>query len=119
MQNKRFKYTILKNTDGKYWLWFDEKGKLVEGTYVPNLQPYHEIDTRSVLREGAEVWTEDLVSVPEACQLRPLGEYTDAYRVKARLRDESKFLANPTPGANAPKDGLGGFSPVGKKPGRG
>ncbi len=119
MHNKRFKYTILKNTDGKYWLYFDEKGHMVEGKYVPNLQPYHEIETGAQLREGAEVWTEDLVSVPEACQLRPLGEYSENYKVKARLRDESKFLAGgPGPG-QAPQQGGIEFHPTGKTPGRG
>ena len=113
MHNKRFKYTILKNMDGKYWLWFDEKGSIVEGQYVPNLQPYHEIETRAILKEGAEIWTEDLVSVPGACQLRPLGEYSDKYVVKARIINESKYLANPVASQSI------NFTPTGKTPGRG
>ena len=112
MQNKRFKYTILKNTDGRYWLWFDERGTVIDGKYVPNLQPYHEIDTHAVLREGAEIWTNDLVSVPDACQLKPMGEYSENYVVKAKIVDESKYLTNPVENAIDAR-------PTGKKPGRG
>lgn len=119
MHNKRFKYTILKNTDGKYWLWFDEKGKIVDGKYVPNMQPYHEIDTNAVLCDGAEIWTEDLVSVPESCQLRPLGEYSENYKVKARIKDESKYIASPAPSPAPTLGGVSNFEPTGKRPGRG
>ena len=114
MKNTRYKYTILRNADGKFWLWFDEKGEMVNGKYVPNMKPYHEIETGANLRVGAQIWTEDLSSVPESTQLRPLGEYSEAYQVKARIRDESKFLAEPA-------EGITGMPPVpsGKRPGGG
>ena len=95
MKASRYMYTILKNPDGKFWLWFDEKGEMVSGKYVPYMKPYHEIETNSELRIGAQIWTEDLMSIPESTQLRPLGEYSEAYVVKARIRDESQFLAEP------------------------
>jgi hypothetical protein len=109
MSNKRYMYTILKNTNGKYWLWFDEIGKMVDGVYVPNLQPYHEIETTAILQEGAKIWTEDLMSVPEMCQLRPLGEYSANYVVKARIRNEAKYLARPA--AIPPPPSTGGKTP--------
>ena len=118
MQQTKFKYTILKNMDGKYWLWFDEKGSVIEGKYVPNLKPYHEIETRSVLRDGAEIWTDDLTSIPESCQLRPFGEYSEAYVVKARINDESKFLAD-CPAAVSGIGMSGHIGIPGKKPGMG
>lgn len=120
MQQKRFKYTILRNHDGKFWLWFDEKGTIIDGKYRPNLQPYHEIDTRAPLREGAEIWTEDLESIPASFQLRPFGEYTSNYVVKAKILNEERYLAvsaapagPDAPGPSAPP------VPAGKKPGRG
>lgn len=114
MAQMRYKYTILKNMDGKYWLWFDERGTMVGDKYVPNLHPYHEIITSQTLREGAEIWTDELVSVPEACQLRPLGEYSDNYKVRARIKDESKFVD----AGQAPAPSVHHANP-GKKPGRG
>jgi hypothetical protein len=112
MKDIRYKYTILKNTDGKYWLWFDEKGNIVDGKYVPNLQPYHEIVTSNALREGAEIWSNEIVSVPESCQIRPIGQYSSAHQVKAKIKNESAYLATPPdPGVQTPI--------AGKKPGRG
>lgn len=102
------------NSDGKFWLWFDEGGHFVEGKYVPMLVAYHEIDTQSVLREGATIWSNDLESTISMCQLRPAGQYSDVYVVKARIKNESAYLANPP--ALEPQQEQ---KPVGKKPGRG
>lgn len=114
----RYKYTILKNVDGKYWLWFDEKGTVIDGKYIPNLQPYHEIETHQKLRNGAEIWTEELTSIPESCQLRPMGEYSGAYVVKARLKNEAAYLETPPSTDNAQTGPV--FNPsMGKRPGMG
>lgn len=106
MKQTRYRYTILKNTDGKYWLWFDEGGKFENGVYVPNMKPYHEIVTELALEEGSFIFTDELISIPESCQLRPLGEYSNNYVVKARLRDEKQRM----PDMKMPR---------GKMPGRG
>ena len=114
MKTNKYMYTILKNSDGKYWLWFDEGGSVVENVYRPNMHPYHEIITNSELRDGAEIWIDELEAVPESCELRPRGDYTDAYLVCARLKDESKYLATAPEivDPHMPK-------PIEKKPGRG
>ena len=114
MKTNKYMYTILKCGNGSYWLWFDEGGSVVDNVYRPNIHPYHEIVTNSVLREGAEIWIDDLESIPETCELRPLGNYTETYVVQARIKDESKYLASAPEivDPHMPK-------PIEKKPGRG
>lgn len=103
------------SSDGKYWLWFDEGGVFVEGKYVPMHVAYHEIETRQELREGATIWSNELESTISVCQLRPEGQYSNQYVVKARIKDESAYLANPPENTEQPA----ARKPIGKKPGRG
>lgn len=116
MKEQRYMYTIMRNnSDGKYWLWFDEGGVFVEGKYVPMHVAYHEIDTQSELREGATIWSNELESTVSMCQLRPAGQYSNQYVVKARIKDESAYLANKPENTEQPA----ARKPIGKKPGRG
>jgi len=113
MKEQRYMYTIMRNNaDGKYWLWFDEGGVFVEGRYIPMHVAYHEIETQSELREGSTIWSNELESTTSICQLRPSGQYSDQYVIKARIKDESTYLANPPAQQEKP-------ATPGKKPGRG